>query len=85
MRNSSKPDDIATISSTRSSRPRRALVPIALAAGAAVLGGLLEDPTARAVEFGNGGLQGSVDTTISQGVASRNSWTRESKRWTRCE
>ena len=71
MRNSSKPDDIATISSTRSSRPRRALVPIALAAGAAVLGGLLDDPTARAVEFGNGGLQGSVDTTISQGLTFR--------------
>ena len=71
MRNASKPDDIAAISSTRSLRPRRAFVPIALAAGAAVLGGLVETPPAGAVEFGNGGLRGSVDTTISQGLTFR--------------
>ena len=52
-------------------RPRRAVVPIALAAGAAVLAGLLEAAPARAVEFGNGGYRGSVDTTISQGVTFR--------------
>ena len=52
-------------------RPRRALAPIALAAGAAVLGGLLEAAPARAVEFGNGGLRGSIDTTISQGMTFR--------------
>ncbi|MDE0173333.1 MAG: DUF1302 domain-containing protein [Defluviicoccus sp.] len=52
-------------------RPRRAVAPIALAAGAAVLAGLLEAAPARAVEFGNGGYRGSVDTTISQGVTFR--------------
>ena len=52
-------------------RPRRALAPVALAAAGTVLGGLLEAPPARAVEFGNGGLQGSVDTTISQGMTFR--------------
>ena len=52
-------------------RPRRALAPMALAAGAAVLGGLLDAAPARAVEFGNGGLRGSVDTTISQGMTFR--------------
>ena len=52
-------------------RPRRALAPVALAAGAAVLGGLLEAPPARAVEFNTGQIQGSVDTTISQGMTFR--------------
>ena len=51
--------------------PRRALAPVALAAGAAVLGGLLEAPPARAVEFNTGQIQGSVDTTISQGMTFR--------------
>ena len=71
MRNASKLDDIAPIFSTRSLPTRRAFVPVALAAVAAILGGLLEAPSARAVEFGNGGLQGSVDTTISQGATFR--------------
>ena len=52
-------------------RPRRAVAPIALAAGAAILVGLLEAAPARAVEFGNGGYRGSVDTTISQGMTFR--------------
>ena len=52
-------------------RPLRALAPVALAAGAAVLGGLLEAPPARAVEFNTGQIQGSVDTTISQGMTFR--------------
>ena len=52
-------------------RPLRALAPVALAAGAAVLGGLLEAPPARAVEFNTGQIQGSVDTTISQGLTFR--------------
>ena len=51
--------------------PRRAAVPAALAAGAAILGVFLQAPPARAVEFGSGQVQGSVDTTISQGVAFR--------------
>ncbi len=51
--------------------PRRAAAPAALAAGAAILGVFLQAPPARAVEFGSGQVQGSVDTTISQGVAFR--------------
>ncbi len=71
MSSTSKPDDISPIPLTRSPRPRRALALIALAAGAAVLAGLLQTAPARAVEFGDGGIQGSVDTTISQGMTFR--------------
>lgn len=66
-----EPDRAAPPCRESLSRPRRALAPIALAAGAAVLGGLLEAAPARAVEFGNGGYRGSVDTTISQGMTFR--------------
>ena len=52
-------------------RSRRGAALIALAAGAAVLGGIPHSPPALAAEFEAGGLQGSVDTTISQGVAFR--------------
>ncbi len=44
---------------------------IALAAGAAVLGGLLHAPPAPAVEFGDGEFTGSLDTTISHGMTLR--------------
>ena len=43
----------------------------ALAVGAAILGVLLQAPPARAVEFGDGGFRGSVDTTISHGMTFR--------------
>ena len=52
-------------------RSRRGAALIALAAGAAVLGGVPHSPPALAAEFEAGGLQGSVDTTISQGMAFR--------------
>ena len=44
---------------------------IALAAGAAVLGGLLHALPAKAVEFGDGAFTGSLDTTISHGMTFR--------------
>ena len=66
-----EPDRVAPPCRESLPRPRRALAPIALAAGAALLGGLLEAAPARAVEFGNGGLRGSIDTTISQGMTFR--------------
>ena len=66
-----EPDRVAPPCRESLPRPRRPLAPIALAAGAALLGGLLEAAPARAVEFGNGGLRGSIDTTISQGMTFR--------------
>ncbi len=45
--------------------------PLLYSAGAVLLGGLLLTATARAVEFGSGGVQGSVDTTISHGMTFR--------------
>ena len=44
---------------------------IAPALGAAVLGGLLHAPPAKAVEFGDGAFSGSLDTTISHGITFR--------------
>ena len=44
---------------------------IALAAGALALGALLHAPPAQAIEFGDGELQGSIDTTISHGMTFR--------------
>ena len=44
---------------------------IALAAGAAVAGGLLHALPAPAVEFGEGAFTGSLDTTISHGMTFR--------------
>ena len=52
-------------------RGRSAAGWIALAAGAAVLGGLLHAPPAKAVEFGDGAFTGSLDTTISHGMTFR--------------
>ena len=49
-------------------RPRGS---IALAASALALGGLLHALPAQAIEFGDGELQGSLDTTISHGVTFR--------------
>ena len=71
MSNVGELDDIAPIPPTRSLRPRRAFAPIALAAGAVALGGALLSPPVPAAEFEAGGLRGSVDTTISQGMAFR--------------
>ena len=71
MSNVGELDDIAPIPPTRSLRPRRAFAPIALAAGAVALGGVLLSPPVPAAEFEAGGLRGSVDTTISQGMAFR--------------
>ena len=45
--------------------------PIALAAGALALGGLLHALPAQAIEFGDGDLQGSLDTTLSHGMTFR--------------
>ncbi|MDE0056580.1 MAG: DUF1302 domain-containing protein [Defluviicoccus sp.] len=44
---------------------------ISLAAGAALLGGLLHALPAKAVEFGDGAFTGSLDTTISHGMTFR--------------
>ena len=44
---------------------------IALAAGALALGGFLHAQPAQAIEFGDGDLQGSLDTTISHGMTFR--------------
>ena len=48
-----------------------AFASIALAAGALALGGLLHALPARAIEFGDGEVQGSLDTTISHGMTFR--------------
>ena len=48
-----------------------AFASIALAAGALALGGLLHALPAQAIEFGDGDLQGSLDTTISHGMTYR--------------
>ena len=48
-----------------------AFASIALAAGALALGGLLHALPAQAIEFGDGDLQGSLDTTISHGMTFR--------------
>ena len=52
-------------------RPRHGNGSIALAGIAAVLAGLLHASPARALEFGAGELQGSLDTTLSHGVTFR--------------
>ena len=44
---------------------------IALAAGALALGGFLHARPAQAIEFGDGDLQGNLDTTISHGMTYR--------------
>ena len=44
---------------------------IALAAGALALGGFLHALPAQAIEFGDGDLQGSLDTTLSHGMTFR--------------
>ena len=48
-----------------------AFASIALAAGALALGGFLHARPAQAIEFGDGDLQGSLDTTISHGMTFR--------------
>ena len=48
-----------------------AFASIALAAGALALGGFLHVLPAQAIEFGDGDLQGSLDTTISHGMTYR--------------
>ena len=48
-----------------------AFASLALAAGALALGGFLHARPAQAIEFGNGDLQGSLDTTISHGMTFR--------------
>ena len=48
-----------------------AFASFALAAGALALGGLLHALPAQAIEFGDGDLQGSLDTTISHGMTFR--------------
>ena len=50
---------------------RRAFASIALAAGALALGGFLHALPAQAIEFGDGDLEGSLDTTISHGMTFR--------------
>ena len=52
-------------------RPRRVNGLIALVASAIALVGFLHTLPAQAVEFRTGGLQGSVDTTISHGMTFR--------------
>ena len=52
-------------------RPRYGNGSVAFAAVAAVLAGLLHASPARAIEFGAGEFQGSLDTTLSHGVAFR--------------
>ena len=44
---------------------------IAVTASALALGGLMHAPPAPAIEFGSGGFQGSLDTTISHGLTFR--------------
>ncbi len=51
--------------------PGRATGPVAVAAAAALLCGLLQTQPARAIEFGDGELQGSLGTTITHGVTIR--------------
>ena len=51
--------------------PGRATGPVAVVAAAALLCGLLQTPPARAIEFGDGELQGSLGTTITHGVTIR--------------
>ena len=51
--------------------PRHATSPVTIAAAAALLCGLLQTPPARAIEFEDGELQGSLSTTISHGVTVR--------------
>ena len=51
--------------------PGRATGSVAVAAAAALLCGLLQTPPARAIEFGDGELQGSLGTTITHGVTIR--------------
>ena len=48
-----------------------AFASIALAAGALALGGFLHAQPAQALEFGDGDVQGSLDTTISHGMTFR--------------
>ena len=48
-----------------------ALASFALAAGALALGGFLHALPAQAIEFGDGDLQGSLDTTLSHGMTFR--------------
>ena len=48
-----------------------AFASIALAAGALALGGILHARPAQAIEFGDGDLEGSLDTTISHGMTFR--------------
>ena len=81
MRNTSEPTTTrldpeclpGTKCATRGSanRPRRAAGLIALVASAAVFPALLQTPPAQAVEFGEDGYQGSIDTTISHGLSFR--------------
>ncbi len=49
----------------------RATGPVAVAVAAALLCGLLQTQSARAIEFGDGELQGSLGTTITHGVTIR--------------
>ena len=51
--------------------PGHATGPVAVAAAAALLCGLLQTPPARAIEFGDGETQGSLGTTITHGVTIR--------------
>jgi len=52
-------------------RASLAFASIALAAGALALGGFLHAQPAQAIEFGDGDLEGSLDTTISHGMTFR--------------
>ena len=61
----------ASAPSRTAGRPIAPRGPIALAVSALALGGLLHALPAQAIEFGDGELQGSLDTTISHGVTFR--------------
>ena len=73
MRNSRECDAVGPfgLRSARRQAPGRARVAVALAATAAFAAGTLQATTAPAVEFGEGGLRGRLDTTVSHGVTVR--------------